>query len=271
MLAINSDPLLKFSIFPDSENLYLKHLHEIVISFIFYNLLASYVAPKLNSLIFKRSYNDIKNKKSKIDFDIHTVSMFQAFISLYILYPTLFLPVNLDITSYHDDLSSMVAALSIGYFLWDLSICIKHFSLYGIEFTAHALASLYIMFVTLKPLCQHWIGKFLLFEASTPFVNINWYIIQLNGSNKNKVPMLINVINGLCLMAVFFLVRLCWGCIANVLFFKQIWEARSEIPTIRSLILVGLNITLFALNFIWFSKMIKIAKKLAGKSSVKKA
>lgn len=265
-----TDPLLKYSWFPDSESLYLSHLHEIVYSFLFYQVVFFYVAPRINSLLFGSHYTGLKNKKAKIDFDVHTVSMFQCVVSFAVIYPILFLSVNLDVVDYYDHACSLAAAVSAGYFIWDLTVCLKYFSLYGIEFTAHACVSLYVMLVTLLPLCQTWIGKFLLFEASTPFVNINWYIIQLTSekdrAKKVQVPLILNIINGLCLMTVFFSVRIVWGNIANIFLFKNMWNARDRVPVIRSVIMVTLNFILNTLNLIWFSKMIKIAKKLAAKS-----
>ena len=264
-----TDPLLKYSWFPNSDILYLSHLHEIIYSFIFYSILFYYIAPILNSIVFGKCYNSIQKRKLKLDFDIHTVSMVQAFVSLYILYPSLYIPITSgSLQTYYDDLSSMISSLSAGYFIWDLYICKRYFDIYGFEFLAHAISSLYVALISLRPLCQVWIGKFLLFEASTPFVNINWYIIQLNSSSNGKfrIPLLFNALNGICLLVVFFVVRLVWGNIANVIFFKQMWNVRHSLPMVRSIILIFLNFTLNILNFVWFGKMIKIARKIATKS-----
>ncbi|SMN21021.1 similar to Saccharomyces cerevisiae YJR116W TDA4 Putative protein of unknown function [Maudiozyma saulgeensis] len=263
------DPLFKYSWFPESQSLYLSHLHEIVYSMIFYFFIHKFIAPVVNRIIFGKSYKSITNPNLKDDFDIHTVSMVQAFISLYILWPTLTIPLNTSIATYWDHQSSMVAALSCGYFLWDLTICIKNYKLYGLEFFAHAIGSLYVMLISLRPCCQPWIGKYLLYEASTPFVNINWYIIQLTSGKdmtvKTAVPTTLNLINGLCLMTVFFVVRIIWGSTANFILFRQFIKEWDIVPTYRSIGLIALNLILTTLNIVWFYKMVKIAKKLASK------
>ncbi|CAB4255616.1 similar to Saccharomyces cerevisiae YJR116W TDA4 Putative protein of unknown function [Maudiozyma barnettii] len=264
------DPLLKYSWFPESESLYLSHLHEIIYSTMFYFIIHKFIAPLANRIVFGKSYTSITNDDLKDDFDIHTVSMVQAFVSLYILWPTLSIPLNTSIATYWDHQSSMVAALSCGYFLWDLTICIKNYKLYGLEFFAHAIGSLYVMLISLRPCCQPWIGKYLLYEISTPFVNVNWYIIQLTSGKdmtvKTVVPTPLNIINGLCLMAVFFVVRILWGSTANFILFRQFIKEWDQVPKYRSIGLIALNLTLTALNAVWFHKMVKIARKLASKS-----
>lgn len=268
--TLRTDPLLVYSWFPESESLYLSHLHEIVYAFIFYVSIHVFVAPVVNKLVFGKTYSSITSRKLKQDFDIHTVSMVQAFVSLYILWPTLSISLNLNVATYWDHQSSMVAALSIGYFVWDLGVCLLNYKLYGLEFFAHAIGALYVMLMTLRPCCQPWVGKYLLYEASTPFVNVNWYIIQLTSSkdikDKCKVPMVVNAINGLCLLLVFFVVRICWGSLANVLLYRQILKAWDLLPTYRAVGLLVLNIVLTLLNYLWFYKMVRIAQKLAAKS-----
>lgn len=268
--TVHSDPLLAYSWFPQSESLYLSHLHEIVYAFVFYVGVHVLVAPVINRVVFCRTYSSITSHKLKQDFDIHTVSMVQAFVSLYILWPTLSIPLDLNVATYWDHESSMVAALSCGYFVWDLAVCIMNFRLYGLEFFAHAIGALYVMLMALRPCCQSWVGKYLLYEASTPFVNVNWYIIQLTSSKeikeKRQVPMWLNAANGLCLLLVFFVVRICWGSLANLLLYRQILKAWELLPTYRAVGLLALNIVLTLLNYLWFYKMVRIAQKLAAKS-----
>ncbi|CCE63132.1 hypothetical protein TPHA_0E00360 [Tetrapisispora phaffii CBS 4417] len=277
-----SDPLLAYSWFPESENLYLSHLHEVVLSFLFYQILSSYVAPKVNELIFKKPYENITDEKAKIDFDIHTVSMVQCILSIILALPSLQLPFNLNVVTYQDDFSSLVAALTVGYFIWDCVICVRYYKLYGLQFLIHALVSLYVFGTTLLPFCQPWIGKFLLFEASTPFVNINWYIIQLTkmseklqkGSktieknSKPIVPVWFNVFNGVILMFVFFTVRILWGFSAVAIVVYEMYKIRDQLPMFLSVSVILLNSIMNYLNVIWFSKMVSIARKQA--SSFKK-
>lgn len=263
-----NDPFLRFSLFPNSENLYLLHGHEIIGSLVFYQLVYAYVAPWFNKLVFRERYTSIRDRKTRINFDIHTVSNVQCLVTFYTIAPTLFLPMNLNVVTYRNELVSMASSLAIGYFLWDLLICLRYFSLYGFEFLAHAVSSLYVFTLSLKPFCQAWVAKFLLFEASTPFVNNNWFIAQLSkSSSRPPVPMWVNALNGLLLLLTFFLVRIVWGFSAILILAHQMWKVRSTLPVTESVILCALNFILNTLNVFWLSKMLKLAKKMAAGSS----
>lgn len=265
------EPLFGLSWYPDRlDNLWLAHLHEIVYAFIFYQVCQYTIAPKINRYFFGKHYSDITDKKLKLDFDVHTVSMIQAVISIAILLPVLALPFDLNIATYVNPWCSMVSALSCGYFVWDLALCLRHFSIYGFEFLFHAVGSLVVMLAILTPFCQPWVGKYLLFEASTPFVNMNWYTIQLNHKHKSSsgpvIPNWLSMINGLLLLLTFFGVRIVWGWSCNLLLLRQFWRARYELPYLAGAVVLSLNITMSLLNVLWFSKMLKIAKKMASPS-----
>lgn len=274
MFAVTTeDPLIGWSLFPQSENLYLKHLHEILGSVLFYVVVYQWVAPFLNRLLFGKHYTSIHDPGVKINFDVHTVSYFQCCITMYAIAPVIFTSLNLNVVTYKDDRCAMATALTLGYFIWDLGVCLLHYELYGLEFLAHCLSSLYVMGLSLRPFCLAWAGKFLIFEASTPFVNNNWFITQLSrGASKPPVPFWFNVLNGLLLMAVFFTVRIVWGFAAILLLLQQMWKVRDQLPMCQTIILLSINVILNTLNIFWFSKMVKIAKKMAkGSGKVTKS
>lgn len=267
------DPLIGWSIFPESDNLYLKHLHEIIGSLLFYIVVYKWIAPLINRLVFGKHYSHVQDSKIKINFDVHIVSHIQCIITMYTIAPIIFTSLDLNVVTYKDDRCAMASAMTFGYFLWDLGVCLLHFELYGLEFMAHCLSSLYVMGLALKPFCLSWAGKFLLFEASTPFVNNNWFITQLSrGASKPPVPFWFNILNGLLLIAVFFTVRILWGFTAIVLLVQQMWRVRDQLPIIQTAILLSLNVTLNTLNAFWFTKMLRIAKKMAkGSTKVTKS
>lgn len=263
-----NDPFLCLSLFSKSENLYVRHAHEILCSFVFYYLVYRYVAPVLNELFFGNNYKSLKDVRQKIDYDVHTVSMVQCAVTVSTILPIVHIPtVGAQLAKYYNPQASMASSLAIGYFLWDLYICLKHYKIYGIQFFAHAVGSLYVMSATLKPFCQAWVGRFLLLEASTPFVNINWYIIQLSKTNKGKsaVPLWFNVFNGLCLLSVFFLIRILYGTFSSMKLIIQIFQLKANLPDLQTNIFIALVIMMCCLNFYWFYKMILVARKLSAK------
>lgn len=126
---------------------------------------------------------------------------------------------------------------------------------------------------------------FVLYELSTPFLNVFRFLEQL-GKQSNKVY----TINGICLMVSFFGARLIYGNYSSILWYIDIYKASTasdaERDRFRSLARVNSwpsdepslpwwviaaytisNITLNTLNVIWFSKMVRRARRsLNGQS-----
>ncbi|ODV95734.1 hypothetical protein PACTADRAFT_41714 [Pachysolen tannophilus NRRL Y-2460] len=256
----DSDIFLKLHPFKSHiTNDFLLHGHEMIISFLLYQVLYSMISPLINGAIFGDFYSTKLSKKAKLNFDIHTVSMVQCILSILFILP-MFKHSNwfenpvFGRTQY----GSFVAACTVGYFIWDLIICLRHYSLFGPGFLLHAFASLYV-FITTFIYCQPWIPGFLIFELSTPFVNINWFISKLP---ENSINTKFTLINGLLLILTFFLVRILWGFYAAFLLIMEYSNAWNKIDyKFVPFTTISLNIMLNSLNVYWLSKMIKIAKK----------
>ncbi|EDO15667.1 hypothetical protein Kpol_1008p3 [Vanderwaltozyma polyspora DSM 70294] len=260
------DPFMGYSWFPGSDSLYLSHLHEIVYSFVAYTIIYNIVSPVVNRVIFGHYYTHLSSRTDKIDFDIHTVSMFQCIVSLILAPLIVTVPKTLDVSNYYDHLCTLTSAVSLGYFIWDICVCILHYEVSGPAFFAHAIISIYMSAITIKPLFQPWIGAFLLFEASTPFVNVNWYLCALKKISKEKnvslnLPTWINSLNGLVLMFIFLTVRLIWGTSCTIALVRETIRVKANMPPIPTLLFLVFVISLNLLNIYWFSKMIKIAMR----------
>ncbi|CAI5757575.1 unnamed protein product [Candida verbasci] len=274
--AIIHDPFLKYRPFPaNPTTLFQAHWHEIIASFIFYIIIQQISAP-ICSKLFGKNYDNLK-KSTKINFDVHFTSMIQCIISILLFIPHLnnphFQNRSLDpvgslfgVTPF----GSLCCSLTIGYFLWDILVCIQHFKLFGIGFLFHGIAAMFAfgngIFV---PYCQPWAGAFLTFELSTPFVNLNWFASHLpTGTFSDKFI----IINGLLLMITFFSVRIVWGFYAVYQLYKDIQFTLNMINNFIPYSILILNLGLDCLNVFWFYKMVMIAKKKAtGSSSTRKA
>ncbi|XP_003784183.1 transmembrane protein 56 [Otolemur garnettii] len=96
-------------------------------------------------------------------------------------------------------------AIASGYLISDLLILILYWKVIGDKFfIVHHCAALYAYFFLLKEGVLAYIGNFrLLAELSSPFVNQRWFFEAL------KYPKFCtaNVVNGILMMVVFFLVR----------------------------------------------------------------
>lgn len=274
---------LRPDFFTIPNNFYSTHYHEILYSFIFYNALFL-VCPVIGKITFKQNYTAL-NRKQRLNFDIHIIAMIQCLISIVACVPLLLQSQGPD-NSYamgqdfgstnasklfgYNYNFSFVGAITTGYFIWDLLVCLQHFDLFGFSFLLHAFAALFVFSITLIPFFQYWIPRFLIFELSSPFVNINWFVNKLP---QGTIPKQAIVINGLLLLGTFFSVRIVWGFYAIYLVLSLLiaeWGSLSlGLKGIASMVVL-LNFLLDVLNLFWFTKMIKIAKKMAAGSGASK-
>ncbi|KAI8848331.1 TLC domain-containing protein [Chytridium lagenaria] len=125
-----------------------------------------------------------------------------------------------------------VYAVTCGYFIWDTC-----YSIYegNAGFITHGIACLIVYTFSFRPFLQYYGAVFLMFELSTPFLNL---------------------INGLILLAMFFVVRLCFGFYSSFNFFLSIAENFDRIPLYLTAIYCTANVVLNSLNVLWFYKMI---------------
>lgn len=262
------DPFLKYSLFSDHDSLLLRHSHEVLVSFLMYQfVLYPVVAPAVNRMIFGQHYTRAA-PRTRANFDIHTVSTVQAVLCVGMIWPLLRLPAALPVFGFYDEYASLVAATMVGYFVWDVYLCTRYLAVFGPGFLGHALGSLAVLLSALTPAFQPWLGKFLIFEASTPLVNVNWFITQLaRGSTSAVVPRWLPVVNGLLLLVTFFCVRIVWGVMALIAMDYYVWRQWGpETPKLVGLLVPAINFFMTLLNFYWFYKMVRIAKKMVRAS-----
>lgn len=271
--VMTEDPFLKYRPFPENPSNYFEaHWHEIAASFLFY-VVIQYISAFSSKYIFGDTYTKL-DRKTKVNFDIHIVSQVQCVISIYFVvncwyHPMLYNYTTDPVTSIvgYYPFGGLVAAATTGYFLWDTYVCLAYFLLFGTGFLFHGLAALYVFGTALIPFCLPWVPAFLLFEVSTPFVNMNWFASKLPaGTFSDKFVM----INGLILMVVFFVVRILWGFYAVSRVAVALWHTRHLLNPFFPVVVLSLNMMLNSLNVFWFYKMVKIAQKKARALKLKK-
>ena len=130
---------------------------------------------------------------------------------------------------------------------------------------------------------------FILFELSSPFLNIHWFLDKLNMTGSNA-----QLFNGILLMSTFAGSRLIWGSYNCFRVFPDLWKAvhyqstddgkmylaarashkvgvaaieetkrtsHRHVPVWLAGIYVLSYITLMALNFVWFGKMVETIRR----------
>jgi hypothetical protein len=133
---------------------------------------------------------------------------------------------------------------------------------------------------------------FILYELSSPFLNIHWFCDKLNMTGST-----LQFVNGIVLLFTFFSCRLCWGTYNSIRVFNDVWRAYiagtviqndpetgklsstttlgnggfkhdvlqfadgQSVPLWLAAAYLISNLTLNGLNWFWFGKMIETLRK----------
>ena len=125
------------------------HVHEILIGFLAYHFILYGLSPAVSKLLWPKTYAGF-NRRTRLNWDIHWVSMIQAlFINGAALYVIFTDPERKEMDWKgrlwgYTPASGMVQGFAAGYFLWDLQVCLQHFSICGVGALVHAIGALAI-------------------------------------------------------------------------------------------------------------------------------
>ncbi|KDN50857.1 DUF887-domain-containing protein [Tilletiaria anomala UBC 951] len=222
----------------------------------------------LSPLIFKQSFAKM-NRRTRINWDIHVVS----FVHASIVTPAAAAiwwkirqqggleakvhPLAANRTYGYDYETGQVYAIALGYFIWDTVISLLY---EGPAFIAHGVVCFIAFALAYSPVFMYDGLGFLMWEASTPFLNIHWFLDKLSMTGS-----LAQLINAVFLLGAYVSVRLVFGVYNSFSWFKlaNFPDVPQNPPLpmhIRAFYSVG-NLTLNSLNFIWFRAMIRAVLK----------
>ncbi|TGZ81761.1 DUF887-domain-containing protein [Ascodesmis nigricans] len=283
---------------PFAEAIYLPtlplHIHQVIGSAIFYQAVYLYISPIITKIFLPRIYNSFP-KRTQVNWDVHVVSFIQ---SVFICALALWVMVHPErAPGYGSDREAAlfrvfgytvtggaIQGYAVGYFIWDLFICIYHFKIMGLGFVAHAISALAVYSWGFRTFVNYYAPIFILFELSSPFLNIHWFCDKLGLTGGR-----LQLVNGICLITTFFCCRLIWGVYSSVMVFIDIFSiyanppgagnltaqdllaeealadksvevhpfAGKSVPLWLAFIYLSSNLTLNGLNFYWFSRMIQ--------------
>jgi hypothetical protein len=128
------------------------HAHEMLLGFFGYHFIMHILSPVLSRAVCPKVYNGL-NRRTRLNWDIHWVSMIQAlFINTAALY-VIFTDSQRKEMDWKGRLwgytpaSGMVQGFAAGYFLWDLQISIQYMSLSGVSALLHAIGALAVTLI----------------------------------------------------------------------------------------------------------------------------
>lgn len=127
------------------------HIHEVLLAVVFYQSINAVIAPALSRRFFPQAYSSF-NQRTRINWDVHIVSMVQSLLvnttALWIMF-------------YDEERSNMnwagkiwgydgalgfLQSLAGGYFMWDLFMCTYHINIFGVGMLAHAISACTVFF-----------------------------------------------------------------------------------------------------------------------------
>ncbi|KAI4294249.1 hypothetical protein K525DRAFT_244259 [Schizophyllum commune Loenen D] len=227
----------------------------IIASLLFFTSIHVLVSPICTKVLAPRTYRGLRGRRGRNAWNIHVVSMVHALIVVPLAMRCLYSP-SLAANRIHGwDYDAAIAhSVAVGYFLWDTADAIINFVDLG--FVAHGMACLLVYGLSYRPFVLYYGVRCLLWEISTIFLNIHWFLDKLGktGSTAQKI-------NGALLLASFFGVRIVYGGMVSAQFLTELYTIRRDVSTTVCVVYGGGNILLQGLNWFWFFKMIQAFQK----------
>lgn len=219
------------------------------------------------SAAYLKSYSRL-SKPQKIEWNNRAISTFHAiFVTTMSLYFVFWSDLYSDdrvapaITLRHSKLSTFSLGVSVGYFLSDLGMIIWLYpSLGGLEYVVHHLLSmLSVIYAMLTGEGQIYTYMVLISEATTPTINLRWYL-DAAGMKKSRSYL----INGVVMFLAWLVARI----LLFLYLFYHIWAHYDKVMQMQTfglrLILV-VPAVIAVLNLVWFWKILLGLKKTLAK------
>lgn len=125
------------------------HLHEILLSFAFYQFIHTVIGPALSSLAIPHFYKKF-SRRTKLNWDVHVVSFVQSTLidalALWVMFADeerKHMNTGERVYGYTGSLG-LLTAMATGYFLYDLILCALHTDVFGVGMLFHAISALWV-------------------------------------------------------------------------------------------------------------------------------
>ncbi|RVX73773.1 hypothetical protein B0A52_02663 [Exophiala mesophila] len=202
------------------------HIHEVLFAFILYQSTQSIFSPILSNIFFPSIYQKL-NRRTRVNWDVHVVSLLQSTLinglALWVMWS--------DQERYdmqhsaieriygYTGASGMIQAFATGYFVWDIVVSTRYVRIFGPGIWAHAVTALAVFSLGFTPFVNYYGPVFILYELSSPFLNIHWFCDKLNMTGSN-----LQWYNGMLLLGMFFCCRLLWGTYQSLRVYQDVWQ-----------------------------------------------
>ncbi|KAM0563799.1 hypothetical protein ACHAPJ_000005 [Fusarium lateritium] len=263
------------------------HIHEVFAAALLYSVVFWPISPWISNLLAPEHYSKLSRKR-RLNWDAHVVSMVQSCLINGLAIWVMFADTELSNMDWEERIwgytggAGFIQALAAGYFLWDLVVTSLNLDVFGLGTLAHAVAALLVYSLGFRPFLNHYACVFILWELSTPFLNVHWFMDKLNMTGSRA-----QLYNGIMLLFTFFSCRLVYGTYSSYRVYSDVWAAINANPDMKTLMAptmtfahpdstvpmwigaayLASNVTLNSLNFYWFFMMIRAVRKRFEPSS----
>ncbi|KAI9326719.1 TLC domain-containing protein [Obelidium mucronatum] len=194
------------------------------------------------------------DRMRKMDWGIRFSSFLNAIIVCSLSYPILIDPKMYNnklwgYTQYAGDVNAII----LGYFIWDIYVSLQ---MGDPGFIVHGLSAFLVYFLCFKPFIMYYGAVFIMYELSTPFLNIHWMCDKLG-----RTGSMVQLVNGIILLIVFFVARIVVGLYFSVELYVAMYNEFEKIPLHLVIAYSSLNLVLNALNIFWFYKMVDSVRR----------
>ncbi|CAG8779002.1 13054_t:CDS:2, partial [Racocetra persica] len=217
----------------------------------------------ISPALFPKTYNSLPRIK-RLSWDLHWVSMAHCLTVIFLSFPLLYQEeLQKDKIFGYNAYAGNVYSIACGYFLWDALISLYYVKEFGFGFALHGICCFGVFIFAFRPFLNYYGSVFLMYEISTPFLNVHWFMDKLGLGG--TLP---HTINGVCLLTSFFFVRIIYGCYMSYQVFLAVLPVVSQIPVFLCVLYGTANIMLNCLNVYWFVKMIAYVSRPSAKYNV---
>ncbi|KAG5643227.1 hypothetical protein DXG03_001311 [Asterophora parasitica] len=222
------------------------------------------------------AFGKLDGGRGRNAWSIHVVSQLHALIIVpYALWVIAHESAAPDRAFGWDENVGHVHAIACGYFLWDSLDAVVNYTDAGFvvhgEFAFYSyerveadvglvfgvgIACLAIYTLSYKPFVAYYGVRCLLWETSTFFLNIHWFMDKTGRTGSRA-----QLVNGFFLLSAFFGVRILYGGMVSYDFLHTLVQVRREVPVVYVLVYGIGNFVLTSLNWFWFYKMISALRR----------
>ncbi|KAJ1865227.1 hypothetical protein LPJ73_000067 [Coemansia sp. RSA 2703] len=220
----------------------------------------------LSSLVFGAKFDSL-TARQKYDWGIRVVSQVHAIFVVILAVPIFFDKELTNDTIYgFSEYASRVYTVVCGYFLWDIFISISDVKKQGVGFVVHGVASFGVYILAFGPSLQYYGASFIMFEASTIFLNINWWLDKLGMTGSR-----LQLYNAVTLLSLYLVVRILFGTYMSYHLFEDLKTKGTHTPAAVYYFYRIANSSVLLLSYYWFYLLIAGAmRRFSSRKSEKK-